>query len=123
MNNWDGAPIDEAFNIIGVGSKKNNKQANKSVPRDAEPNLLNKDNYENNMEEVFSRYNKIIESLVKEVKDLSNKIEDNYKYKKSDSLIEGFSPGFTINNDQIDQLIQFIFAGILIILVLNYIFV
>lgn len=122
MNNWinGGANIDEAFNIIGKSTNKTQKQIDDDEPRDSDANSLNKENYQLNMEEIFKKYNQILNDLRLEIQSLNTKIDTMENYNKP--LIEGFSPDINLNSTQIDQLIMLIFSGILVIILLNYLF-
>lgn len=122
MNNWinGGANIDEAFNIIGKSTNKTQKQIDDDEPRDSDANSLNKENYQLNMEEIFKKYNQILNDLRLEIQSLNTKIDTMENNNKP--LIEGFSPDINLNSTQIDQLIMLIFSGILVIILLNYLF-
>tara|TARA_B110001469_G_C9647389_1_gene327996 strand:+ start:725 stop:1087 length:363 start_codon:yes stop_codon:yes gene_type:complete len=116
MNNFDGAPLKDAFKIIGEGSKKTMKQKDKVVPRDKEVNDLNKINFEENLKFIIERYDKVINNLIDEINVLKSE-----KAKPNKKLVEGFTnmiPNFSEN--QINDLIFLLFSGIFIILLMNY---
>lgn len=115
MNTFEGAPLKDAFKIIGDGSKKTMKEKDKVVPRDSEPNDLNKINFQENMKFVVERYDKIINSLIDEINVLK-------KYNNK-NLIEGYSNSLIpqLTEKQVNDLIYLLFAGIFIVMFLNYI--
>ena len=120
-----GASLSEAFNIIGECSKKKSKDKDRDNPRDIEPNKLNHENFENNMKWLIERYDNMIEKLQNEIIELKH--NNNNNNNNNNNIIEGFknqskhvSSAFT--EEQINQIIFFIFASVLIILTLNFIF-
>jgi len=119
-----GASLNEAFNIIGEYSNKTSKEKDGDNPRDLEPNKLNHENFENNMKWLIERYDNMIEKLHNEIIELKHNNNNN---NNNNNIIEGFknkskhvSSAFT--EEQINQIIFFIFASVLIILTLNFIF-
>jgi len=109
-NNFDGAPLDQAFNIIGFGDKQTMVQKDKEVPRDKTPNELNKVNFENNLKEVKEKYESIINQLKNEINLLKNKSNNN--------ILEHF----TNSPEKLNEIILFIFVGVFIIILCNCMF-
>ena len=75
MFEFEGAPLKDAFSILGDGSKKSKKEKNKENPRDEEPNKLNHINFEENMKFVVERYDKVINNLISEIKKISTDLK------------------------------------------------
>jgi hypothetical protein len=121
MSWYGGAPLKDAFNIIGECSKKTRKEKDRDNPRDIEPNKLNHVNFENNMKWLLERYDNIIHKLQKEVNELktnNNNIIEGFKNKQNNQS----NYNTFLSEQQINQIIFFIFASVLLILALNYIF-
>ena len=78
-------------------------------------------NFENNMKWLLERYDNIIHKLQKEVNELktnNNNIIEGFKNKQNNQS----NYNTFLSEQQINQIIFFIFASVLLILALNYIF-
>jgi hypothetical protein len=120
MFEFEGAPLKDAFSILGDGSKKSKKEKNKENPRDEEPNKLNHINFEENMKFVVERYDKVINNLISEINYVKEKLYE--KNKSSNNLFEGYSNHIPklLGEEQINEIIFLIFAALFIIIIMNY---
>tara|TARA_Y100000768_G_scaffold280347_1_gene215338 strand:+ start:115 stop:489 length:375 start_codon:yes stop_codon:yes gene_type:complete len=120
MFEFEGAPLKDAFSILGDGSKKSKKEKNKENPRDEEPNKLNHINFEENMKFVVERYDKVINNLISEINSVKEKLYE--KQKTSNNLFEGYSNKVSklLSEEQINEIIFLIFSGLFIIIIMNY---
>jgi hypothetical protein len=111
MNILEGAPFDQAFNTIGIGDNKDYKKQKDVKPRDDTGNELNRVNFKKDLEEVKQKYENVINTLNKKLKELSS---------PKPNLIENF---LNINSpDKFNELIMFILIGSFIIILCNCMF-
>ena len=135
MSWYGGAPLKDAFTIIGESSKKTMKQKDRDNPRDIEPNQIQQIDFENNMKWVLQKYDNIIKKLQEEVIELkiktknfnkNNNNHNNHNNKNNNHIVEGYKnqSKYTsiLSEEQINQIIFFIFGSVLIIFALNCIF-
>ena len=120
MNQFDGAPLDHAFSIMGTAVKETSKQVDQGQPpRDDKPNELNRVNFQENLKQVVERYDKVINSLIDEINEMKQVLVKQSTPKKP--VIEGMmNPSMPILNErQINDLIFYIVIGLLIICSMN----
>jgi hypothetical protein len=133
MSWYGGAPLKDAFNIIGQSSKRTTKEKDRDNPRDREPNEIQKVDFEDNMKWVLQKYDNIIKTLQEEVNELKIKTKNfnnhnnkNINNTRNNHIVEGFKnkPKYSsfLSEEQINQIIFFIFGSVLIIFALNCIF-
>tara|TARA_Y100000389_G_scaffold152716_1_gene152767 strand:+ start:216 stop:629 length:414 start_codon:yes stop_codon:yes gene_type:complete len=133
MSWYGGAPLKDAFNIIGQSSKRTTKEKDRDNPRDREPNEIQKVDFEDNMKWVLQKYDNIIKTLQEEVNELKIKTKNfnnhnnkNINNTRNNHIVEGFKnkPKHSsfLSEEQINQIIFFIFGSVLIIFALNCIF-
>jgi FtsZ-binding cell division protein ZapB len=132
MSWYGGAPLKDAFNIIGQSSKRTPKAKDIDNPRDIEPNKIQKIDFEDNMKWVLQKYDNIIKTLQEEVHELkikTNKFNNNNKNinnNRNNNIVEGFKNKSKhisfLSEEQINQIIFLIFGSVLFILALNCIF-
>jgi hypothetical protein len=120
MNQFDGAPLDHAFSIMGTAVKETSKQVDQGQPpRDDKPNELNRVNFQENLKQVVERYDKVINELIDEINGMKQVLVKQSTPKKP--VVEGMklpSEPF-LNERQINDLIFYIVIGLLLICSMN----